>query len=75
VITGDGKPFGVAAERQAYYLSRKRSVVPYLVNLGDETPEAVEKRIAESARLPLALRPFAEAEWRAMGADGQPRPR
>ena len=75
VSTREGTPFGVGSERQAYYLSLRRSVVPYLVNLGDETPEAIEQRIVDSLRLPLLPRRFTEAEWRAMRADGQPRPR
>jgi hypothetical protein len=57
VSTRDGNSFGVGGERQAYYLSRRRSVVPYLVNLGDETPEAGEahrREHAPPARAPAA---------------------
>jgi hypothetical protein len=75
VSTREGKPFGVSGEREAYYLNQRRSVVPYLVNLGNDTPEAIEKRIADSVRLTVWLGRFTEAEWRAMRADGQPRPR
>jgi spermidine synthase len=75
VSAPDGKPFTVGAERQAYYLSRRRSVVPYLVNLGDETPEAVEERITESMHLPVWPQTFTEPAWRAMRSDGQPHPR
>jgi spermidine synthase len=70
VATPEGTSFGIVGQRQTYYLDQRRSVVPYLVNLGDDTPEAVGKRIADSVKLPLPVRPFLEADWRAMRAEG-----
>jgi len=39
VSTRDGNSFGVGGERQAYYLSRRRSVVPYSRTSGTRHPK------------------------------------
>ncbi len=59
-------PFAVIAERQRYYLDRKRSIVPHLVNLGPDTPETVAARIAASGGFPAPARWHGEQEWRQM---------
>ena len=56
----DGEALGYAS----YFAERKRSVVPYLTNLGADTPETIGARIvAEAARSPVG-RSFSESEWR-----------
>jgi hypothetical protein len=70
VVTAEGSPFKVVGDRQNYYVERRRPVVPYLFDLGDETPEVIGERIKGMARMPAMPRSPTEAEWRAMRADG-----
>jgi len=70
-VRGDGRnPFLVANERRKEYVAQSRSVLPYLTNLGSETPEAIAARIAERRKLPIERRYFVEEEWKKMRADG-----
>src|SRR5262249_33427620 len=70
-VVGDNRnPFLMANQRRATYVAQHRSVVPYLTNLGDDTPEAVAARIEQRRDLPIERRIFAEAEWKQMRADG-----
>jgi len=73
VSAPEGTSSRIVGQRQAYYLQQRRSVVPYLFDLGSDSPETVGTRIAESVKLPLPPRPFTETEWRAMRADGPAR--
>jgi spermidine synthase len=70
VITAEGSSFKIVGERQKYYIDRRRSVVPYLFNLGGDTPETVGERIKRATGMPFMPRPLSEAEWRAMRGDG-----
>jgi spermidine synthase len=60
---GERRPLTVAFEHKAYYAARRRSVVPYLTNLGADTPQTVESRIAAQARVPARLVPIREERW------------
>jgi hypothetical protein len=70
VITAEGSSFKIISERQKYYVDRRRSVVPYLFNLGGETLEAVGERIKALTGMPAVPRPLTESEWRAMRSNG-----
>jgi len=67
---GGSNPFALAAERHQEYLGQRRSVVPYLVNLGSDTPESIAARIDERRKLPFPLRYWQEADWKKMRTDG-----
>jgi hypothetical protein len=62
----DGRsPWHVFVERTRYYFERRRSVVPYLTNLGDEEPQAIAARIAARTPVPVPKRwGIPEDEWR-----------
>ena len=63
--------FGVVAQREKFYLDRRRSVVPLLFDLGDDTPEAVAARIERTRAFGFPRRWYTEAEWRRIRADGR----
>jgi spermidine synthase len=59
-------PLQIYNERMQFYFAQRRSVVPYLHNMGGEDPRAVEARIAAYARLlpfPSGARNVPEASW------------
>jgi spermidine synthase len=64
-VSKDGEnPFTVSAERQRYYLAHSRSVVPYLTNLGNDTPEAIMARIAERGARTMIHPMIPQDKWR-----------
>ena len=73
VKVGGLTSFKVIHRRIAEYEGLRRPVVPYLTNLGGDSPATVAERIEKSAHLPLGKRWYTEAEWRALRADGEPR--
>ena len=74
VVTAEGSSFKIISERQKYYVERRRSVVPYLFNLGDDTPEAVGERIKAVTGMPAVPRPMSQEEWRVMRGNGHAPP-
>jgi hypothetical protein len=70
VEVGGVSSMRVVAERERFYLERRRSVIPLLFNLGSDTPEAIAERIHRSRSLPFPKRWYTVAEWRRMRADG-----
>jgi hypothetical protein len=68
--TGGSNPFQLTSERRTMYLAQRRSIVPYLTNLGGESPQAIATRIEQRRDLPFVHRIFQEAEWKQMRADG-----
>jgi spermidine synthase len=63
-VRQDGKvPFSIAGERKQYYVQNRRSVVPYVTNLGDETPAALASRIEAQWAIPIKHRSFTEKDW------------
>jgi hypothetical protein len=61
-------PFGAAARRASWYDRRKQSVVPWLTNLGDSTPDEVTARIQRHAKHePGVGAPIAREDWRRGG--------
>jgi len=67
---GGSHPIQLTVERRAMYLAQRRSIVPYLTNLGDDSPEAIAQRIEQRRDLPLVHRTFTEEQWRRLRADG-----
>lgn len=66
VRDGVGGPLERVNERMRYYFERRRSVIPYLYNLGDEDSRAVEKRIAAQAKalpFPSGARSISAEAW------------
>jgi spermidine synthase len=61
---GGRNPFHVTVERKTYYFEHRRSVVPYLTNLGADTPEAIAARIEARMATPITHPRIAEADWR-----------
>jgi hypothetical protein len=51
-------------ERVLYYLANRRPIVPYLRNLGRDTPAAIEARVVARRRGGVKHRRFTEAQWR-----------
>jgi hypothetical protein len=61
------KPRQVYNERMQFYFAQRRSVVPYLENLGDEKPQDVEARISAYAKalpFPSGARSISAEAWR-----------
>jgi hypothetical protein len=57
-------PLGAAWKRYLFYFRQRRSVVPYLTNLGRRTPERVAARIERRAKPKLKVpAPIARQEW------------
>lgn len=63
-------PFVFVEQRKREYQTLQRSVVPYLTNLGGETPEAIAARIESAKGLPINRRWFVEADWRRLRSEG-----
>jgi spermidine synthase len=64
VAREDGRgPLNVANERARFYLARRRSVVPYLINLDGERPEAIEARIEARLDKGRGGQAIPESEW------------
>ena len=60
----DGRnAFAITAERRQYYFEHRRSVVPSLVHLGSDTPEAIAARIDAAATLPITHPWIPETQW------------
>jgi hypothetical protein len=74
VITAEGSSFKIVSDRQKYYTEHRRSVLPYLFNLGDEAPEVVAERIKGATGMPAMPRSPTEEEWRAMRGNGHAPP-
>jgi len=64
-------PFGFVFARYQEYRKLRRSVVPYLTNLGADTPAAVQERIAARTDLPSEEYWFRPDQWRRMRRDGR----
>jgi spermidine synthase len=57
-------PLGAAWKRYLFYFRQRRSVVPYLTNLGRHTPEQVAARIERRAKPKVKVpEPIAQEEW------------
>jgi spermidine synthase len=63
VRRGGVYPLLVSAERSRFYAQQRRSVLPYLINLGDEQRDAIAARIAERAEIKLSVRWYGESQW------------
>ena len=64
-VQEDGRnPFYISAQRSRYYSEQRRSVVPYLTNLGSDTPQAIGARIAVRATERITHPWISETEWR-----------
>lgn len=63
-VANGRNPWNEAFERERYYLDHRRSVVPLLRNLGDDTTDAVKARIAERSKIVMPHGGVAVAEWR-----------
>jgi len=64
---GGRKPKQIFNERMQFYFAQRRSVVPYLENLGNEDPQVVETRIAAYAKalpFPSGARFIPADAWR-----------
>lgn len=70
VKEGEFSPGHFVQERRQAYADLHRSVVPYLVNLGTDTPEQIEARIEKTRGLGFRMNRFLEGEWKKMRADG-----
>jgi hypothetical protein len=55
--------FDVYRERTKFYNDARRSVVPSLVNLGDEELEALERRIGSIEGTTQSYAASRESEW------------
>jgi spermidine synthase len=61
----DGRnPIHIATERATFYAERRVSIVPHLVNLGGEAPEAIAARIEAAKAIPIEYVAVPESEWR-----------
>jgi hypothetical protein len=71
VVAQGRSPGSFVEERRRTYAAMRRSPVPYLVNLGPDSPEAVAARIDAATKI-LAYPPaVAEADWKRMRATGE----
>jgi hypothetical protein len=63
VEQGGRSVFHVFRARTKFYNDARRSVVPYLVNLGDEDPEALERRIGSIEGTRKSYAASRESDW------------
>lgn len=66
-VKDDGKvPLTVILERTRFYYEARKSVMPWLVNLGDVDPKVLEWQIRRHERPTNreAMRPIPESEWK-----------
>jgi hypothetical protein len=57
-------PIGMAMRRNFYYKQHRRSVMPYLTNLGDFVPAEIAARIEEEHLRPPKTAPIARDKWK-----------
>lgn len=57
-------PISAFLERNRYYMQHWRPIGPYLVDIGSETPEAIESRIAAHRKQRIVTpQPISQSEW------------
>jgi spermidine synthase len=71
IQVGGGTPGTAVQDRRNTYAAMRRSPVPYLTNLGNESPEAITARIDAAAKLDVHPPPIPEADWKKMRATGE----
>jgi len=64
VMQDGATPIGMAMRRAHYYAQNRRSVMPYLTNLGDEEKGEIALRIEEEHKRPAESVPIARKDWR-----------
>jgi spermidine synthase len=64
-VTYDGAdPIGMAMRRNYYYKQHRRSVMPYLTNLGDFVPDEIAARIEDEHLRPTGTAPIPREQWK-----------
>jgi len=64
-VTQDGAtPIGLAMRRAYYYSQNRRSVMPYLTNLGDDAQDEVSSRIDEEHKHPVKTVLISREDWK-----------
>jgi hypothetical protein len=64
-------PTTLVMQRREQYLAMRKSPVPYLTNLGADTPQAISARIEAGAKRLSLPPPIARADWELMRATGK----
>lgn len=63
-MTYDGAdPIGMEMRRAYYYSQHRSSAIPYLTNVGDESPSAIAFRIEEEHKRPAESTLISRQDW------------